>query len=166
MSLYYVLESGGQRGPFSAGELKLRGLGREDLVWAENFADWRSAASVTELSGAMRADVDHPAGRRNTRHRTSTEQAAEFESEQLAPLGKHQGLILLFVIVGYLIGSLLSSVAYEVVGNSGGYDAVIFKVVSTINTLWWLLMAFVPVVLALLIRERNYRTPALVGGGS
>lgn len=54
---YYIASEQGPLGPYTPRQLKLRGLGENDLVWCDGMSEWLPAGQVQELVEAMNTEM-------------------------------------------------------------------------------------------------------------
>lgn len=48
--IYYIVEDGTSRGPYSVEGLRLLGIKRDTFVWRQGMSDWQKAGDMSELS--------------------------------------------------------------------------------------------------------------------
>ncbi|MBD5201257.1 MAG: DUF4339 domain-containing protein [Bacteroidales bacterium] len=48
--IYYIVEGGTTKGPYSKEALRLLGIGKETFVWRNGMTDWQPAGSLSELN--------------------------------------------------------------------------------------------------------------------
>jgi len=87
MDKYYIVEKGQKSGPFSAEELKQKGLHRDTLVWTEGLDNWTKAENIPMLKEVLRATPPPIPNTEEPKKETVPPQISE-------PQGKYFGYVL------------------------------------------------------------------------
>lgn len=152
---YYLFQDDQQRGPFSVEQLRSQRLSPKTYVWYDGLEDWRPISEVPALVAQLTSlPAQAPASAANV----GLTAILPVPKGPLAFLQSRADLVLLMVLILWLVADLFNLALMTI----AEYGSVGFTVVSVLSSVVWVLFSLSAVALALLIRDRTYRTPAVV----